>query len=162
MTVKDLIPFGRRSVPLKREDESPFAVLRREMDELFDSFFRGFETEAFERGSLFSPHVDVLETDEAIKVTAELPGMDEKDVEVSLDNDTLTIKGEKKEEKEDRSKGFYRMERHYGSFQRVIPIPREVETDKVEATFKKGVLTVKLPKTAKAVKETRKISVKAD
>lgn len=162
MAIRNLMPFGRRGVPVKREDENPFAALRREMDEVFDNFFRGFEAEPFERAGAFSPHVDVVETDDAIKVTAELPGMEDKDVEVSLNHDTLTIRGEKKEEKEDKGRDFYRMERHYGSFQRTVALPREVESEKAEATFKKGVLTVKLPKTAKAVEEAKKISVKAE
>ena len=96
-----------------------------------------------------------------IKVSAELPGMDEKDIDVSLTRDTLTIKGEKKEEKEDTGKDYYKMERSYGSFTRSIPLPVEVDTDKVQATFKKGVLEITLPKTAKAIQETKKVPVKA-
>jgi HSP20 family protein len=102
----------------------------------------------------------VSETDKEIKVSAELPGMDDKDIDVSLTRDALTIKGEKKEEKEDKGKDYYKMERSYGSFTRSIPLPVEVDTDKVQATFKKGVLEITLPKTAKAIQETKKIPIK--
>ncbi len=163
MAIRNLVPFGKKDVPVKREDESPFSLLRREMDSLFDNFFRGFDLEPFEsRMGAFSPKVDVTENDKEIKISAELPGLDEKDIDVSLQKDMLTIKGEKKEEKEDKGKDFYRMERSYGSFSRTIPLPAEVETDKVEARFKKGVLSITLPKTAKAVAEKKKIAVKVE
>jgi len=163
MAIRNLVPFGKKDVPVKREDEHPFSLLRREMDSLFDNFFRGFDLEPFEsRMGAFSPKVDVTENDKEIKISAELPGMEEKDIDVSLQKDMLTIKGEKKEEKEDKGKDYYRMERSYGSFSRTIPLPVEVETDKVEAKFKKGVLSITLPKTAKAVSETKKIAVKVE
>ena len=163
MTIRNLVPFGKKSVPARREEEKPFALLRREIDSLFDNFFRGFDIEPFEsRMGAFTPQVDVTENDKEIKISAELPGMDEKDIDLSLQNDMLTIKGEKKEEKEDKGKDYYRMERSYGSFIRTIPLPVEVETDKVEAKFKKGVLSITLPKTAKAVAETKKIAVKVE
>jgi HSP20 family protein len=163
MAIRNLVPFGKKSVPVRREEESPFTLLRREMDSLFDNFFRGFELEPFESHmGAFTPKVDVNETDKEIKISAELPGMDEKDIDVSLLNDMLTIKGEKKEEKEDKGKDYYRVERSYGSFSRTIPIPVDVETDKVEAKFKKGVLNITLPKTAKAVAEAKKIAVKVE
>ncbi|HET6514498.1 MAG TPA: Hsp20/alpha crystallin family protein [Thermodesulfovibrionales bacterium] len=163
MAIRNLVPFGKKGVPVRREEESPFALLRREMDTLFDNFFRGFDMEPFEgRFGAFSPRVDVTEKDKEIKVSAELPGMDEKDINVSIHDNMLTIEGEKKEEKEDKGKDYYRIERSYGSFSRTIPLPLEVETDKVEATFKKGVLVVTLPKTAKAVAETKKIAVTTD
>lgn len=161
MAIRDLVPFGKKSVSVRREEESPFAILRRNIDSVFDNFFRGFEMEPLEgRFGAFSPKVDVTENDKEIKVSAELPGMDEKDIDISLNKDTLTIRGEKKEEKEQKGKDYYRVERSYGSFSRTIPLPVEVETDKIEAQLKKGVLTVTLPKSAKAVEETRKIPVK--
>lgn len=163
MAIKNLVPFGKKSIPIRREGENPFSLLRREMDSLFDNFFRGLDMEPFEsRFSAFTPKVDVTESDKEIKVSAELPGMDEKDIEVSLQNDMLTIKGEKNAEKEDKGKDYYRMERSYGSFSRTISLPVEVETDKVEAMFKNGVLSITLPKTARAVAETKKIAVKVE
>ncbi|MBF0327521.1 MAG: Hsp20/alpha crystallin family protein [Nitrospirae bacterium] len=163
MNIKDLMPFKKKDVPVKREEDNPIALLRRDIDSLFDNFFRGFSMEPLGGNfASFSPSVDITETDKEIKVTAELPGMDEKDIDVSLNKDTLTIKGEKKEEKEDKGKNYYRVERSFGSFSRTIPLPVEIETDKIEAKFKKGVLTVNLPKSAKAMAEKKKIAVKMD
>ncbi|TAN42903.1 MAG: Hsp20/alpha crystallin family protein [Nitrospirae bacterium] len=163
MSIKDLMPFKKKDVPVKREEDNPIALLRRDIDSLFDNFFRGFAMEPL-AGHLaaFSPNVDITETDKEIKVTAELPGMDEKDIDVSLNKDMLTIKGEKKEEKEDKGKNYYRVERSFGSFSRTIPLPVEIETEKIGASFKKGVLTVTLPKSAKAIDATRKINVKVE
>jgi HSP20 family protein len=106
------------------------------------------------------PRLDVSETEREIKVTAELPGMDEKDVNVTLEGDVLTLKGEKKAEAEEKGKNFHRVERTYGSFQRVITLPAEVDATKVTAGFKKGVLTVTLAKSPAA--QTRKIEVKPE
>ena len=161
MPIKNLVPFGKKSVPVRRENL--LFLLRREMDSLFDSFFKSFDMEPF--GSpvgAFSPKVDVTENEKEIKLSAELPGMDEKDIDISLQHDMLIIKGEKKEEKEDKGKDYYSMERSYGSFSRTIPLPVDVETDKVEANFKKGVLNITLPKTSKVIEEAKNISVKVE
>lgn len=164
MTWKDIVPFKKRSVPVRRDDGHPFQRLHDEMDALFDNFFKGFSMEPFEgrHAGSFSPNIDVTENDKEIKVSAELPGMDDKDIEVNLNKDSLTIRGEKKEEKEDKGKDYYHVERSYGSFSRTIPLPVEVESDKVEAHFKKGVLTVKIPKTTKAIESKKKIAIKAE
>jgi HSP20 family protein len=167
MTFKNLFPARRRSVPVRRE-ENPFEALRREMDTLLDDFTRGFfDIEPFEgapggRLDAFSPRVDVTENDKEITVSAELPGMDEKDMEVTLDKDSLTIKGKKEEEKEDKGKDYYHMERSYGAFARTVPLPAEVDTGKAEAAFRKGVLNIRLPKTTRAMEEKKKISVKVE
>lgn len=163
MAMKSLMPFGKRSAPVRREEENTFALLRREMDSLFDNFFRGFELEPFESALAgFSPKMDVVENEKEITISAELPGMEDKDIDVSLHNDMLTIKGEKREEKEDKGKDYYRKERSYGSFSRTMRIPGDVEADKVEAKFAKGVLTITLPKTAQAVAGKKKIEIKAE
>lgn len=163
MAKKNVVPVEKKSVPVRREEFHPFSLLRREIDSIFDRFFRGFELEPFRgRFGAFSPSIDVKESDKEISVSAELPGMDEKDIDVSLTRDSLTIKGEKKEEKEEKGKDYYRMERSFGSFSRTIPLPAEVDLDKAKAEFKKGVLTVTLPKSEKALKETKKIPVKAE
>lgn len=163
MAIKTLFPYGKKDISLRREDETPFSLLRREMDTLFDNFFRGFGAEPFAgRFSTFNPHVDVMEGDKEIIVSAELPGMDEKDIDLSIQKEALTIRGEKKVEREEKGRDYYRMERSYGSFSRTIPLPAEVDMDKVEAQFRKGVLNVTLPKTAGAVRETKKISVKVE
>lgn len=162
MALKSIIPSGKKSVATRGDDGNPFALLRREMDSLFDSFFRGADLEPFESvfGG-FSPKIDIADTDKEIVISAELPGMEEKDVDVSLQNDTLTIKGEKKEEKEDKGKDHYRRERSYGSFSRTVALPAEVDTDKIAATFTKGVLTITLPKTPQAVAQKKKIEIKS-
>lgn len=143
-----------------------FYALRKEMDRKSDHFpssflnMNLFPAKGSSLGNL-TPRVDVMETDAEIQVTAELPGMDEKDVEVIFSNESLTIKGEKKAAKEDKEKGHYRMERSYGSFQRDILIPVEVDAEKIDATFKNGVLTVKFPKIHSAQNDFKKIEVKS-
>jgi HSP20 family protein len=107
------------------------------------------------------PAVDITETEKGYKVVAELPGMDEKNIEVKIANSMLTIKGEKQEDKEQEKPDYYIRERSFGSFERTFPVPDGVELDKADASFKKGVLTVTLPKTAEAQKAEKKITVKA-
>ena len=102
----------------------------------------------------------MTEDENSIYVTAELPGLDEKEIDINLSKDSLTIKGEKREEREEKGKESYYMERSFGTFSRVIPIPVEVNPDKVEATFKKGVLNITLPKAQKEKKEQKKIKIK--
>jgi HSP20 family protein len=108
-----------------------------------------------------SPAVDITEDDKAYKVTAELPGMSDKEIEVVVSGDMLTLKGEKRAEKEQKEKNFYLSERSYGSFQRSFYVPEGVDHDKIAADFSKGVLTVTMPKTAKAVEQQKKIEVKS-
>lgn len=163
MAVKNLVPSEKKDVPIRKGIYDPFTTFRQEMNRLFSNFLRSFDIEPFEtRFGAFSPSINVVEGDKEIKVSAELPGMDEKDIEVSLTKNVLTIKGEKKEEKEDKGKNYYRMERSYGAFSRTIPLPVEIDIDKAKAQFKKGVLTVTLPKSPKAIKETKKIPVKSE
>jgi HSP20 family protein len=164
MSLRELIPFTKKSVPVKRDLENPFSLLRHDMDTLFNDLFRGVEMEPFlgRHDARFSPNVDITESEKEIRVSAELPGMNEKDIDITLNHDSLTIKGEKKEEKEDRGKDYYRMERTYGTFCRTIPVPVEVETDKVNAHYRKGILTITIPKSAKALEEKKKITVKVE
>jgi len=130
---------------------------------LFEDFDRGFwppfDQSLFTTEPLFrrelkweSMPVDVVESEKAYEITAELPGMDEKNMEVKVVNGTLTIKGERQEEKEEKEKDYYLRERNFGSFERSFTIPESVDADKIEASFKKGVLAVKLPKTVEAQK----------
>ncbi len=149
----------------------PFENLRQEIDRLFEDFDMGFlrwpsrrslfELAPFGRFQAGPPAVDIVEKEGAYEITAELPGLDEKNVEVKLANGGLTIKGEKREEKEERKKDYYLSERHFGAFERFFAIPEGVDTDKISASFKNGVLTVSLPKTAEAKKPEKKIAVKA-
>ena len=123
-----------------------------------------FAAEPFWRRELrrtAAPAVDIAESDKAYEVTAELPGMDEKNIEVKVANGNLTIKGEKQEEKEEKKKDYYLHERHFGSFERCFQVPEGVDAEKIEASFKKGVLTVTLPKKPEAQKPEKKIDVKA-
>ncbi len=149
MANKELAPGkGRRSL-IRRED-NPTLTLQQQMNRMFDDFFRRsnmmpFGELASQLGT-FNPHIDVSENEKALIVSAELPGLEEKDVEVSLANNLLTISGEKKQEKEEKDENYYRAERTYGSFSRSVAIPCPIETDKAEAVFKNGVLTVTLPK----------------
>ena len=163
MEIKNLIPFGKKNIEVRREEENPFAMMQREMNRIFDSFNRNWGVGAYPdvTGS-FMPRLDVTEDAKAFTVTAELPGMNEKEIDLSLSGDTLTIRGEKKEEKEDKNKNYYYSERSYGSFMRSVPLPRQVATDQVSASFKKGVLTITLPKTAAALEATKKIDVKSN
>ena len=148
--------------------------LRREIDRVFDDFGGSMWRSPFRR-SLFdvqplwqrestwaaAPAVDVAETEKAYEITAELPGMDEKNVEVKFADGVLTVKGEKQEEKEEKKKDYYLSERSYGSFQRAFQVPDGVDADKIEASFKNGVLTVTMPKSVEAQKSAKKITVKA-
>jgi len=138
------------------------AAIRDEMNRLFDDFFSGFPFPERRRGLMegeWAPTVDVAETDENIVVTAELPGVKQNDVEISVINDVLTLKGEKKEEKEIKKENYHRIERSYGSFQRSITLPTGVQADKAKATYKDGVLTVTIPKVEEAKPKSIKINV---
>ncbi len=167
MSIRDLIPLGRddQSPTLYRDvDRSPFLSLHREMNRLFDNVFRGFDNRVPAFGSLSSfsaawPNVEIAETDKEIKVTAEIPGLEQKDVEVLLSDGVLTLKGEKRSETEDKDKQF--SERFYGHFERRIPLGAEVEEDKIDARFKNGVLSIALPKSAKAQAQVKRIAIKS-
>jgi HSP20 family protein len=165
MAVRDIIPFRKKetekALAPKTTFEDTFLGLQHEMNRLFDGFFDNFGLD-LAPASLpgFTPRVDVRETKDAVEVTAELPGMEEKDIEVSLNDNELILRGEKKSELDETSGGVHRIERSYGTFYRRIPIPREVEDDKVDATFKNGVLHVKLPKAEKEKTKSVKIHVK--
>jgi HSP20 family protein len=162
MKIRNLLPAVRSGK--EQEIVHPFYSLQREMNSLFDNFFRGFDISprGFYESDLggFSPSVDVKESEKEFIIKAELPGMEEKDVEVTVSNDSVTIRGEKKEEKEDKDKNYYYMERSYGSFHRVIPLAAEVESDKAQARFKNGVIDIKIPKSQNAQTKGVKIPIK--
>jgi len=163
MGMRDLIPWNRgRDLTARRSEEvNPFLTLHREMNRLFDDVFRGFDLTPFGSGRLLDrgldwPNVEVSETDKEVKVTAELPGLDEKDVQVELASGVLAIKGEKKTETEDKDRLF--SERTYGHFERSIPID-DVDQDKVSAAFKNGVLTVTMAKAPQAQSKVKRIAI---
>ena len=134
------------------------STFRRQMDRLFDSFFGREPFLGSRERSL--PAIDVAETPEEITVKAELPGMEEKDISVSLSGENLTVKGERKSEKEEKDKSFHRIERWYGAFERVIPLPVSVEAEKIRAEYKKGVLEIHLPKKPEVKPKKIAINVK--
>lgn len=147
---------------------------REEMDQMFDHFSRSFGLPSFgacliwnpaggtETSFTFAaPAVDVTEDEKAHRITAELPGLDEKQVEISTSGALLVLRGEKRQEKEEKDKNYYMSERSYGAFERSFCIPEGVDRDKISAKFAKGVLTITLPKTAEAQKPSKKIEVKA-
>lgn len=164
MKISDLVPW-RSEVPSRRGDDDRIINVRREMNRLFDDFFSDLERSPIEREPLgtFAPSLNLSETDEALEATLELPGMSEEDIDVTLTQDALTIKGEKKEEQEEEGKNYFRRERSYGYFRRTIPLPPgAVDQDKVDATFNKGVLKITLPKLPEAQSTMKRITVKSD
>ncbi|MEQ1866721.1 MAG: Hsp20/alpha crystallin family protein [Micropepsaceae bacterium] len=136
--------------------------LQRQMDRLFDDFAGRWPVDTPGNGNgKYWPALDMTETNDAVDVTAELPGIDPKDVDIAVVGDTLTIKGEKKTEKETKDKNYFCTERSYGAFTRSLALPFEIDAAKVDASFDKGVLKVHIGKPAGAKKEIKKIPVKA-
>lgn len=167
MSVRDLIPWGRNNgstTPsiFRNDDRDPFLSLHREVNRLFDDAFRSFGAGLPSLGSFSSfggnwPSVEISDGEKEIKVTAEVPGLEEKDIEVLLDDGVLTLRGEKRSEAEDENRQF--SERFYGRFERRIPLGYEVQEDKVDARFRNGVLTVSLPKSERAQSQVRRIAI---
>jgi HSP20 family protein len=163
MAMRDLIPWSRETTPsLWREEWSPISGFRREMDRLFDDFFR---TPATSRLADFGgamtanwPSIDVKDKDNELLITAEVPGLTDKDVELFVDNGMLTIRGEKKAEHEER--GY--SERFFGKFERQIPLPSGVDEEHCKADFRDGLLTIHLPKTKEAEAARKKIPINAE
>jgi HSP20 family protein len=169
MAIRDLVTkFGKKALAVQRSEADPIHSLHQEINRVFEHFSRGFledwplSTQLSESTVWkdFSPQVDIRENEQQIEITAELPGLDEKDVQVSLANHELVIRGEKKSENERKGKGWHRMERSYGSFHRVIALPEGVETEAAEAVLKKGLLTVTLPKRAETTSRSKKIAIR--
>ena len=167
MAIRDLIPWSRQENRLpvaagaqqRDRDDHPLLSLHREVNRLFDDVFRGFDVPPFGRfdRGLAWPNVEFGETDKEIRITAELPGLDEKDVELALEDGVLTLRGEKRSEVDDRDRGY--SERSYGRFERRIALPKGIEADRANATFRNGVLSVTLPKSAASNENVRRIPV---
>lgn len=166
MAITDFIPWKRdkTQVPVKQEEADTFYTLQRNMNHLFNNFFSNTGLSSFDPFDqtldAFNPRIDMSETATEITISAELPGMTEDDIEVSLSHNMLTVQGEKKAEKEEKQGNFYRTERSYGSFQRSIALPADIVSEQVEASFKQGVLTITLPKTAEAQAQVKRIPVR--
>lgn len=177
MAGRSLLPFFSRNWSLSRsnEDTDPFMGFRREMNRVFDDAFRGFGRgfgmpsllgPAFGFGRMpmgtLMPQIDVSESEHEIQVTAELPGIDEKDVEVILADDMLTIRGEKKAEHEQKDRDYHLMERSHGTFSRSLPLPFAADPSQVKAAFKSGVLTVTIQKPKEVLEKQHRIEVQTD
>jgi HSP20 family protein len=180
MDLKKLVPWNwfkkeeeqSATLPVQRHGQmrhySPIAQFHQEIDRMFDSFFRefGFPSLGFGRQSAppaqsewLKPTLDIAANDKEYTISVELPGVDEKDVQLELSGDTLVIRGEKKQEKEEKGKNFYRMERSYGSFQRVLSLPEDAEQDGIVAAYKHGILTITMPRTAKPAVKSKQITI---
>ena len=187
MDIKKLAPWNwfkteedqsGASVPVRRSDalaqdhqggaENPIVQLHREMDRLFENAFRGlwvtpFRSEFFPpltAEGLMKPQVDIGATDKEYSITVEVPGVSEKDVTVEISGNTMTIRGEKKQEKEEKDHDYYKVERSYGSFQRVLSLPDDADQEDVKATFNKGVLIIKMPRKALPKSDVKQIEIK--
>lgn len=166
----------RHLLPVRREAEfawpEPLAQLHRDIDRIFDEFARsfGFPVARWDRlfapitraAEWFKPSVEIAASDTEYTVNIELPGVSEKDVSVEVAGDTLRISGEKKQEKEEKSKDYYRSERAYGAFERILTLPEDANADGISAKFKNGVLTVTIPRKTPPQAETKRIEVKAE
>lgn len=187
MSIKKYIPWNwfkkeeedaGKFVPIQRtstEDQlqalgGPLAKFHQEIDQMFDRAFRGFDLSphGFNRpllsrlnDGLLRPTLDLGATDKEYTVSVEVPGVDEKDVKIEIANDTLTIRGEKKQEIEEKDKNYYRMERSYGSFQRVLSLPEDADQEGIKATFKNGVLTVNMPRKSVPQPDVRRIQIQS-
>jgi HSP20 family protein len=156
MNVKDLVPWGKnrsRDVSRFADQTSPFLGLHRERNRMFDDFMRDFDLPG--RNVTSWPHIELSETDDEIKVVAELAGLEERDVDVTLEEGVLTLKGQKTLEKN----GTVYSERWEGAFERMIPVGEDVDPDKVKASFKNGVLTVRLQKKPAAQRQVKRIAI---
>jgi HSP20 family protein len=162
MNLKSLVPFRPRS-GLVPSDINVFGTLHREIDRLFDGLTNGFSLSGIQGTSNLMPSIDVTETDKEIAIAAEMPGLERKDVDISLEEDVLTIRGEKKMEaekdgKDTKDKNVHLSERSYGVFYRVLQLPPGVDPSSVQATMSKGVLKITIPKPARSA--AKKIEVK--
>lgn len=151
---------------------SPLAQLHREVDRLFNNTFHGFggwpsfdidrPFTPLTTPGLLKPQVDIGADKKEYTITVEIPGVDEKEVTLEIDNNTLIVKGEKTHEKEKKDKNYYRVERSYGSFQRILSLPEDADQENVKATFKNGVLTIVMPRKAIATSEVKQINIKSN
>jgi HSP20 family protein len=167
MAIKDILPWsrGKREIQERQEGYEPLRALQSDLNRAFSEFWRAFDLPVpngkhagFELGTI--PPVDLRETDREIEVIAELPGMDDKDVEVTVADGVLTIRGEKKSEHETTEKGFVRRERSFGHVERIVPLPDGVDLDSAKASFKNGVLSVTLAKTPEAQAAVKRVQVR--
>jgi HSP20 family protein len=162
---RSLIPWRDKSQNLERQEDrfEPFVSFRREVDRMFDDFFNGSlaRLPGFEPLHGIAPSIDVEDKEKEVVITAELPGLDNKDFDVTLSGDVLTIRGEKKDEREEKNAGSQYFERRFGSFSRSIRLPFEAGEENVEANYDKGLLKIRVPKPKENATKTRRIEVKS-
>jgi len=169
MNISDLVPWKnkQRGNEIAVHQGNNNLTMYDQFNQMFDNFFENswmtpWDSDFGERFNGFSPRINLTERENELEVTAELPGLTEDDIDITLDRDALILKGEKKQETEDKSENHYRMERSYGRFSRTIPLPADVvDKDNVEAEFKNGILTITLPKLEEATPTSRRIAVNA-
>ena len=161
MKRRDLVPWKAFSKLAFSSDVEPFARLQNEMNRLFEGICSGLPGE-FEKTSSFTPKIDITETEEAVHVRAELPGMTDKDIDITLNADALVLRGEKRVEDRKEEGSHVYFESSYGSFQRTVPLHCEIHTDGVDCSMKNGVLNLTLPKAPESKKSSRKISIRSE
>ncbi|NLX18704.1 MAG: Hsp20/alpha crystallin family protein [Desulfobulbus sp.] len=184
MEFKKLAPWNwfkkeeeiEHAVPVKHAAKSgyfperyydPTLSIHRDIDRLFDQFFHGFGVPAFGRhrewpgidSGMLKPKIDLAASDDEYLLTVEIPGVDEKDVSIDITGNTMTVRGEKRQEKEEKEKDYYRIERSYGSFQRVLSLPEDVDQDAIKAGFKNGILSVTMPRKAVQKGEVKQVTI---
>ncbi|MBK1637582.1 hypothetical protein CKO24_00730 [Rhodothalassium salexigens DSM 2132] len=156
------LPVRRRGgVPQRRSLFHPFDNLRQEMEDLFDTYFPSTSLSSFDEAGRDLARLDVMETEHSVEISVDLPGMDPKDVDITLTDGALMIRGERVDSHEDKARDYRHVERRYGAFYRRVALPCDVNEDQVEARFENGVLTVSLPKSTAAKEHERKIHIKA-
>jgi HSP20 family protein len=157
MSIGDMIPWRNRHTVARRGNQDPFFALHHQINRLFDDFARGFDLPAGSDRGFGWPSVELREDDKRYCIEAELPGMEEKDIEVLLTDNVLTLRGEKRVEKDDTKQQY--SERYFGRFERQIPLGTEVDADAVKARFKNGVLKIEVPKSEQARERARRITI---
>jgi len=165
MKIKDLIPWARKgdTPEGKQQEDHPISSLQREMNQVFENFWGRFTRNVGDldwHSGQGEAKSDVVQVDDAVEISVELPGMNMKDIEVSVARDLLTIRGEKRIERQEEKKGYYLSERSYGAIYRAIPLPPGIDADRAEATFRNGVLTIRLPHTPDAQAQTKQIEIR--
>lgn len=163
MSVSQLIPWNRNRNALTRSSvRDPIFSLQREVNRLFDDMWNGFDLPMFHNGATMAstwPTVDLIERDKELVLKVEVPGMEEKDIDVQFADQTVILRGERREERDEKKEGQLFSERYYGRFERRIPLGVEIEADKAKAVLRNGVLTITLPKSAQAEAEVHRIPV---
>ena len=151
---------GRGELLPARRGDDPLARMHREMDRMFEDFFGAFDTPSSWKSDLvLRPNIDIAESKKAYRISVEVPGVDEQDIDLTLDGDALIISGDKRQESEDDEDGFHRIERRYGSFRRVLTLPTDADADRISAKFRNGVLRIEIPRTRESSDSSKRIEI---